>query len=206
MNNTQLERPFSKGYWLNAVSNLKSTKKIVLASIMIALMIVINVYGVALNIEFLGRKIYFEFIPAAVCSMLVGPVLGIFAGAISDVVGFFIMPGGDAFFFGYTLSAILSSLIYALFLYRTRITVVKIILAKLLVNLIVNVCLGTLWRVMMMDAYNMYWTFFGLALLKNIILLPFEVSILYYLLKYLIPISKSAHVIDEAVPDLIKFK
>ncbi len=205
VNDELWKNPFSKQYWLEALKGFKNVKKLVLTSILIAMMIVVNVYSVALNIEILGNKVYFEFIPSTICSMLMGPVIGIAAGAISDILGFIIMPGGYSFFFGYTLSAILASLVYALFLYKTKITIVKIFLAKFVVNLFVNVLLGSLWRVMMMGVFSMYWSYVILSLTKNMLLLPFEVAILYFLLRYLIPISKSAHVMSIHVPDVIHF-
>ncbi len=203
--NEQLPNLLQKKYWLNSMKKLKETKSIVLASIFIAMMIVVNIYGVLLNIELLGNKVYFEYIPAAICSLVLGPIIGIMAGAISDIVGFIIMPGGYPFFFGYTISAILSSLIYALFLHSTKITISKIIGAKLTVNLFVNVFLGSLWRVMMINNYSLYWKFFSLSITKNLIILPFEVAILFLILKYLIPISKTMQILNPNIPSEIKF-
>lgn len=200
-----LYHPFQKMYWQKAAHKLKETKSIVLASILIAMMIVVNVFGVMLNIEVLGRKVYFEFIPASICSLLLGPVIGVMSGAISDILGFIIAPGGYPFFFGYTISAMLSSLIYAIFLYSARISIIRISCAKLLVNIVVNVFLGTLWQVMMMGNYSLYWYFLGLSITKNLSLLPFEIAVLALMFKYLIPISKSFQIISPAIPNEITF-
>ncbi|MFA7127137.1 MAG: folate family ECF transporter S component, partial [Bacilli bacterium] len=157
--------PFSKTYWQDAFKGLKDIKKLVLASIMISMMIVVNIYGTALNIEVLGSKVYFEFIPAAICSMLMGPVIGMMAGAISDILGFMFLSGGYPFFFGYTLSAMMASFVYALFLYKTRITIVKILVAKLIVNIVINVLMGSLWKAIMFNSIPLYWHYVGLSVI-----------------------------------------
>ena len=56
---------------------------------------------------------------------------------VEDILGFILQPTGD-FFPGYTLSTMAGVLVYALCFYRARITVLRIVLANLVVNLLVN--------------------------------------------------------------------
>ena len=92
---------------------------------------------------------------------------------ITDIVGFAIFPDG-AFFIGYTISSILGVVLYWLF-FRKKVNLTNVIISKLLVNLLVNVLLGSLWT------YMLYSKAFILAvsssIIKNLIMCPIEVII-----------------------------
>ncbi|MFA5542808.1 MAG: folate family ECF transporter S component, partial [Bacilli bacterium] len=118
-----------------------------------------------------------------------------------------ISPG--TFFPGYTLSAMLGAFIYSIFLYRTRITVLKIFLAKLTVNVFVNSILGSLWLHIMLynpeiENSKTFIVYLTGGFLKNMILLPFEVVLLVIMFKRIIPISKSFNLISDDVSNEIK--
>ena len=87
-------------------------------------------------------KIGFSGIPNQLADYLFGPVTGgLFAG-ILDVVKYFMKPDGP-FFFGFTFNAILASLIYGCFYYKKKLTLKRVLLAKFVVFLVVNVILST---------------------------------------------------------------
>ncbi len=194
--------PFSKQYWILAANELKSTRTIALASILIAMTLILEVLSKAINFPLLDRQIHFTFITIALSSMLFGPIVALFTSTICDILGFFIFSQGYPFFPGYTLSAILGAIIFSLFLYRTRITLTKIFISKFIINVFVNAVLGALWLSILLTK-NTYWFYLVTGLYKNLILLPFEVLIMFYIFKKIIPISKANGIISYEIPDEI---
>ena len=129
------------GYWRAAVKELKSLKRLVFAALMCALSIVIGALYVVVGDNL---RVYFTFFVTAVGCAVYGPVMGMLAAAVTDTLNFFLFPSGP-YFPGYMLSEMAAALIYGLFLYRKKITVLRLFGAKFLVNYLVNVGLGCLW-------------------------------------------------------------
>lgn len=201
-NDNMFKTPFSINYWKNAINEFKALESLILISVLIALRIVIGMYFINISSNI---RIYFTFIIVALSGLIFGPIVGMVSGGISDLIGFMLFPSG-AFFIGYTISAILSGFIFGLFLYRTKITIFKLLLSKFLVNFIVNSILGTLWRVIMTSNYTMEYFLLDFIprLTKNMILLPIEVIILFLLFRRMIPILKDKNLISMETPDKIK--
>ena len=140
--------PFSASYWRAAASEFRNLRKLTFAALMMALCIML---GYIPSVPLIGgAKITWGFLGRSVCAMVCGPLMGLAFGFAEDILTFFLTGGGGyPFFPGYTLTTMLGMLFYALFFYRSRITVRRIFLAKLLTN-IQNVLLGALWTAILM--------------------------------------------------------
>ena len=79
----------------------------------------------------------------------------------------------------------LGCLLYALFLYRAKITVRRVFLAKLVTN-IQNVLLGALWSAILYG--KAYFVMASGSALKNLIMLPFQTVLLVLLVSLLLPL------------------
>ena len=98
-----------------------------------------------------------------------GPVTGgLFAG-ILDIVKFFLKPDG-VFFPGYTFNAILAAVIYGCFYYKKNLTLGRVLVAKGIVVIVVNLFLNTLWLSML--GGKAFMAILPPRLLKNIIMWP----------------------------------
>lgn len=183
--------PFSAAYWRDALAELRDLRKLVFAALMIAMCMVLGlVPSVPL---FGGAKITWGFLARSVCALVCGPVLGVLFGFAEDILSFFVTGGGGyPFFPGYTLTTMLGVFIYALFLYRTPLTVRKIFCAKLLTN-IENVVLGALWMAIL-SGKAWYVTAAGSAV-KNLICLPFQTLILAALFAALTPVLRQLRLV-----------
>ena len=121
-------------------------------------------------------RITFGFLPLSLCGMLLGPIPAMITGAISDILGYVIYPTG-AYHFGFTLSAILSGLIYGVVFYQKDVKLIHIIIAKLLVDTLINIGLNTLW------VHQLYGRAIMVLLpsrsLKNLLQFPIDIFILY---------------------------
>ena len=170
---------FTAEYWRSSAEKLKSTKYLALIGLFIACKVVASFVSIRVS-ENLYVSISFLF--TSVEGAIIGPVAGMVSGAITDVV---VNSRGYSFFPGYTLSAMLGVFVYAIFLYRRKITIAKLAAAKAVNNYFVNVLLGSLWSAMMMSkGYIFYAT---QSLIKNSILLPFEILALTALFNMLVP-------------------
>ena len=161
--------PISVSYWKSAIDEFKNIRSLMVSALLCAVAIIMERFQIPIIPGVL--EVAFSFIAISLCSFLTGPILAIPCGIIVDIVGALI--NGYSFFFGYTLSAIMGAVIYALFLYRANLSFGRIALSKLTVNLLVNVILGSVWRVAMSGGpYGYYVAISGI---KNLLLLPLEV-------------------------------
>ena len=69
---------------------------------------------------------------------------GAVTGAVGDILGMIIYPPAE-YFPGFTLTALLTGLIFGLLLYRKPVTVPRVLLASAVVCIALNLLLDTLW-------------------------------------------------------------
>lgn len=169
-------------YWQQAVSELKSLRKLMFAALICALTIVVGFFYITVGENL---RVYFTFFFKAVGCAVYGPVVGVIAAIVTDTLNYFMFPTGP-YFPGYLLGECISSLIFSFFLYRRKITVTKVFLSKFLVNMLVNVLLGSLWsKILYGQGYLFY---LAKSLLKNTLLLPLEVIALSALFALVVPV------------------
>lgn len=170
--------PFEKGYWRCAASEFGNPRTIVVAAMITALRIVIQ--GVSIPIIPNVLYISLGFFANALGSMIYGPLVGLVSGAISDTVGAFLFPQGD-YFFPYIITAMVSSFVFGLFLYRAKLSATRIMTARFSVVLICNIFLTPIiirWYYAYFGIEKVY-KFFTLArTIKNAALFPAETLLL----------------------------
>ncbi|MEW6724752.1 MAG: folate family ECF transporter S component [Bacillota bacterium] len=125
------------------------TRHLVLAGLLIALNIIF-VRLLAFKVMVGGTttlRLSFGTIPVMFAGLLLGPWWGAAVGAMGDLVGFALNPGG-AFFPGFTLTAALTGFIPGVLLHRNyqrgMVTVVQL-LAVVALSELVTVLLNTYW-------------------------------------------------------------
>ena len=188
--------PFSADYWRDASREVRDLRKLLFSALMIALCIVLaQVPSVPL---FGGAKVTWGFLARSVCALVCGPLLGLVFGFVEDILGFILQPTGD-FFPGYTLSTMAGVLVYALCFYRARITVLRIVLANLVVNLLVNALMGSLWNLMLRG--GVYWGWFLPSLGKNLVTVLPKTLVIYVLFQALLPILQQMGVIPRQLDE-----
>ena len=172
---------FSPLYWLGAARELKNLRRLAFAALIVALSIVISSLYIPVSDNL---RIYFKFLVTSVGSAVYGPLAALLVGAVSDTLGFFLHPSG-AYFPGYMLSEMLGCLVYALLLYRKRVSITRLFIAKLVINLFINVLLGSLWSAILFSKGFIF--YFTQSLVKNLLLLPLEVAAMTALFTLLLP-------------------
>ncbi len=196
MSQTKLYRmPFFAAYWREALADSHKVKQLVFAALMIAMARALSLIP---SIPIAHTKLSFGFLARALCALVCGPVLGMIYGFSEDILGYILQPQGE-FFFGYTLSTMAGVLVYALCFYRARITVWRLTLANLLVNVLVNAVLGSLWTMMIRGGG--YWGWFVVSLSKNLATIVPKVLLLYILFQALLPILQRAGIMPRQLSD-----
>lgn len=171
----------TKDFWYYAVHPQNKLLLLSVTSLLIALSIAISSFFIPVGENL---RIYFSFIPTSIACFLGGPIMALCYGFCTDILGFIIHPTG-AFFPGYLLSSMLGALIYSLFFFRQRITILKIFLCKLSINVFINICLGSLWSSILFG--KGYYYYLMKSIIKNFWMLPLEVVILFLFFKALLP-------------------
>ncbi len=164
-----------------SLKELKSTRCLALTGLLIAVNVTLDLLGFTIKIP-PNLRIGFGFLCNAGIGMLFGPVVGMLAGACTDVLGYF---AGNltmgAYFPGYTLTAMLGGLIWGLWFYREKLSIPRAIGAKACINLFCNIGLNTFW--LMATGGKAMGVLLAARVPKNLIMLPLEVVLLYFGMK-----------------------
>ena len=196
---------FHKKYWKEALSSVKKTKDITIISLIFALMMVCKLIPLPSGFGDLG--ISFTYLFMALIGIIYGPFYGFLIGALSDTLGFFINSSGF-FFFGYTLQAALTGMLYGLFFYKTKINFSKVLICRLMVNILMNVVLGSICYTMVFTDFKWFGSDFNkflksyitlLSLPKNIVYLLPQSLFLFYFIKLTSPILYTNNLMNKNV-------
>lgn len=172
------------------MQEISKTKKLILSALLLTLTIVLSRF---LSIKTPLLSINFSFVPIMLAAIWLGPKYTVLIAGLSDLIGAILFPFGE-FFIGFTVSTCLAGLIYSLLLYKkdgeltNKQLIIRLIIACLLVTVLVNTALNTLWLVIM---YNKaFIVLFTARIAKEIIMLPIEVVTMFAIIKGLKPLQK----------------
>ena len=183
--NNLYKTPFTPAYWRDAAAELKDTKMLVFAALMIAIRVALKLVAIPLAPNL---KINTAFLANALGAMVFGPIVAAVSAVVSDFLGVLIT--GDVYFLPMVLLEISGSVLFALFLYRARVTPTRVILSRFSICLLVNVFLQTplmiLYYQMMMGGSSYVLTV--PKIIKNLFMFPIESVVLTIFLAFMQPI------------------
>ena len=177
--------PFSQAYWRQALSEFRSTRVLLFAALMIALRVALKSLSIPIAPTL---RINVAFFINAFGAMVFGPVVALAAAAVSDTLGCLLFPSGP-YFFPFIFIEMAGSLIFALFLYRTEVTVLRVTLSRLCIDFFVNIVLNTpvMWLYYQMVLGRNYVLFDAMRVVKNLVMFPIESVLLVIFLRAVIP-------------------
>ncbi len=180
--------PFSKAYWRDAAAELKDVKMLVFAALMIALRVALKLVAIPLAPSL---KINTAFIANALGAMVFGPVVAAISAVVSDVLGCIVTGDIATYFPPMVLTEVAGSVIFALFLYRAKLTPTRTMLSRFCICFFVNVLLQT---PLMMWYYKVYFGSSSYVLtipgiVKNLFMFPIESVVLTLFLRLIQPIT-----------------
>ncbi len=197
---TLYAHPFSLSYWRDAVKEFRDVRILVFAALMVALRLVLKSVripvGPSLNINI-------QFFVTALGAMVFGPAVSVLAGVLSDTLGYVLFPSGP-YFPGFILTEVAGGVVFALFLYRARLTPLRVILSRFSVNFFVNILLQTPIMVLyyqMVLGKSYAWIDWP-RIAKNLVLFPIESALLIVFLRYAVPPLRRLGMIRSRVEDL----
>lgn len=206
-NKTLYSHPFSKAYWKDAAGELKDTRVLVFAALMIALRVAMKLMSIPLAP---GLKINTAFIVNALGAMVFGPVVAAICAVATDILGYLQNPEG-VYFVPFVLTEVAGSVIFALFLYRAKVGPVRVMLSRFTICIVVNMLIQTpiyMWYYALYMGGKQYTFAMALpSIIKNLFMFPIESVALTLFLRIMIPITNRMGLTQTGVDakDALKF-
>ena len=162
----------------NSTKELSTLQGLTICGMLLALRVVLGYFSnISLSIT-PNAKVGFSFLPIALAGVLTGPVGAMIVGGLGDLISYFLMPMGG-YFFGWTLNGILVGLLYGLLLYDyEKHFLLRIIIAEVLIGLLVEIPLGSLWLLIQFD--KAFWVMAGTRGIKTLIAIPIETILILF--------------------------
>lgn len=162
----------------SSAKSFRSSKTITIAAMMLALQVALGVLTGIQVTPYL--KISFGYLATVATAYFMGPVVAMANAALADILLTLLKPTGP-FFPGFTLSALLGGLVYGIAFYRHNVGLKHILIAKLVIDVVVNLGLNTLWIQMM--GGKAFLIVLPARALKNLIQYPIDVALMLPLFK-----------------------
>lgn len=173
-------------YLKDSAKELKSTHSLVMCAALVALYVALDSVSV---FTLATQKFSVAFLALGLLGYRFGIIPASLAAFACDIIGYLIKPMG-AYHPGFAISKILTCLVFALFFYKKDIKLWRIILSRTIINIFINVFLNAYWLASLYSTKG-YTVILAEHFYKNIILLPFEIVILWFVLKAFAKIDKS---------------
>ena len=143
-------------------------RKIAMLGMLLAAQVVA---GVFINIPTPITKIGFTFLPLSIAAILYGPLWG----AVSAVLGDFLICVllGQSYFPPMATTALLSGLLYGLFLYHKPVTLRRVVLCVLTESVLCSLLLNTYWLTFLMG--KGFLALLPVRMLQNLITAPVSI-------------------------------
>ena len=171
---------------------MSRNKIIILTAVLLAMLIILSRF---LSIKTPILKISFAFVPTMLCAVWLGFKWTVLLNVLGDVIGATLFPTGP-YFVGYTISTAIAGFIYGIFLYRKEENsysdkqfFIRLILSTVLVAIIVNMGLNTLWT--SITSGKAFVVLFLARIVKQLIMIPIHIIVIVFIEKALrIPFYK----------------
>ncbi|MEE0957682.1 MAG: folate family ECF transporter S component [Ruminococcus sp.] len=144
----------------NSALECKSVYSLAAIAMLLALRVVLGIFANA-TLPMFGNtiKLSAAFLPIVLAGSMFGPVPAMLVGALGDVLSYIVAPTGGAFFPGFTISGLLTGLIYGAVLYKNQVTVPRVIIGWVVNMLVVETFLAAYW-LWVLYGYSADYTFY----------------------------------------------
>ena len=191
------ESIFSASYWKCAAGMLKNTRMLIFAALIIALRVAVKFFKIPLAADL---SLSFDCYVNAVGAVVYGPVAALLVGAVSDTLGCLIAPSGP-YFFPFIFVEMSSGLIFALFLWKRKCTVNRVLMSKFTVNFVCNIVLNSplmKWYYAWLYGTEKVYNLLNLVrIVKNLVLFPLEAALICMLFSALLPVMSQLRMIPK---------
>ena len=161
--------------------NLKLRKLNLQEPIFLGILTALDLFLQKLSFGPVMVKVGLGFIGASLLGYFFGPWWASVGALACDLLSSALFGQEGGFFIGFTISAMLSAAIYGAFYYERPVKIWRIVAATLLVTVIVNILLNTLWLHLM---YGLAWRAAFVTRLPKELLVPWlQMAVSYLVLK-----------------------
>lgn len=167
-----------ENFFRRSAQELKTPRTLVICAMLVALKLVLDALNIRIQIT-PSLRISFDFIAVAMGGMLFGPVPAMLIGAAGDIIGYFVNSGGGIYFPGFTLTAVLAGLVWGCGFYGKKVTYLRALCTKAVINILLNILLNSVWLKLLYD--KAIWVEMPMRILKNLAMLPLEALLLVLL-------------------------
>ena len=161
---------------------MSKNKKIILTAVLLTMQIILSRF---LSVKTPIIKISFAFVPTMLCAIWLGAKWTVCLNVLGDVIGATLFPTGP-YFVGYTISTAIAGLIYGLLLYKKepnsyskKIFILRVIISVVLVAIIVNMGLNTLW--VSITTGKAFQVLFVTRVVKQLTMIPIHIVVIIFI-------------------------
>lgn len=144
------------------------SKALSMIGVLIAIEVVLTRF---VSIQAWNLRIGFGFLPIAIAGMMFGPVRAGMMAALADFIGAILFPSG-IYFPGFTLTALLTGILYGAFLYK-KISTWRILFAVGIHQCILGLFVNTFWISILYG--SPYLPVFTTRIVQALVMIPVEV-------------------------------
>ncbi len=161
----------------SSAGEIQNIHSLAMCAVLVAVYVAINSASIYITPSL---KLTFCYLVLGILGYRFGAVAGTLSGLACDLIAYIVRPAGPLHL-GFTLSTMLTVLVFALFLYKHELRIWRIILSRTAINLAINIALNTYW---LSNLYGKaYIVLLFVRIIKNIALLPIEIALLWFVLK-----------------------
>ncbi len=164
------------------MSKNKQTRRLVYLSLLIAMNIV---FVRLLSFQTPVTRLDFGFVPISLAGALFGPFWGGITGGVADILGMLVNSKGMAYFFPWTINAILHGFFYGIFLYRKPKTWLRIGSCAITQGIFVNLILGSIWGTLYRGNWELFFVVFWERFLVILVTVPVQIFVIRLLCRAL---------------------
>ncbi len=160
-----------------SLKEFKNIRSLTTVSLLMAVSVILSAFTIQLTPYLV---ITFSSVPCGMAGYLFGPFLTGAAAVIVDILKYIVRPLGP-FFIGFTINELITGLIYGFCFYKKEVSIVRVIVARLLIVILINLFLTPLWLSMLYG--EAFIVLVSVRIVKNIVMFPVDCIILYSALK-----------------------
>ena len=155
-------------------NHTRAVQRLAFAAMLVAVSCILSFgkFAVGPNVN-----VTFFFLPIAVGAMCLGPLPAAAIGGIAEILGCLIMPTGP-YFPGFTINAAITGLVYGAFFKGQKPKLWKIIIARLVLMIVVDLILTPLWLHLLYST-PLVWAFWVQRFIKCAIVCPIEIVVIF---------------------------
>lgn len=173
---------------------LKKLYSLTSIAMLLAIRVVLGFFANT-TLAFFGNnvKISGAFLPIAVTAQMFGPIPAALVGALGDIISFMLNPTGGAYFPGFTISGLLTGVIYGLAFYKSKPTISRVTIAWFINMVVVETFLAAYWLYVLNGATAPYTFYLSARFISVAVKCIPEILLIFTTGKIVEQINKALH-------------